>query len=327
MAEVDYEEYGASPRFNGQQAQRLINVAGAVCSIGILVSVAVWGYRLAVRDVNGVPVIRAAQGPMRVPPATPGGEIADHQGMAVNIIAEKGAVNAMPDEIVLAPMPVELSVEDSAGLSPALPAEGAGTLSAGVQGPVLPPVLEPASVDLAPDQDPTQPTLLTDSAPPAAGESDAIARALADALAADIAPLDAMPEPVPDSVQVVAGALTTSLRPMARPASVGITGLRSLSAEVATITEIDPATLAVGTRLVQLGAFDTGEQARSEWNKLTGKFGDLMSGKSAVVQSALSGGRTFYRLRAHGFGGEDDARRFCTALLAEGAACIPVAHR
>ena len=78
---------------------------------------------------------------------------------------------------------------------------------------------------------------------------------------------------------------------------------------------------------MQLGAFDTGEQARGEWTKIAGKFGDLMSGKSAVVQSAISGGRTFYRLRAHGFDGEDDARRFCTALLAEGAACIPVAHR
>ena len=46
-----------------------------------------------------------------------------------------------------------------------------------------------------------------------------------------------------------------------------------------------------------------------------------------VVQSAQSGGRTFYRLRAHGFAGEDDARRFCAALLAENAACIPVAQR
>lgn len=321
MAEVDYEEYGASPRFNGQQAQRLINIAGAVCSIGIIISVAVWGYRLAVRDVNGVPVIRAAQGPMRVAPATPGGEIADHQGMAVNIIAENGAVNEMPDEIILAPMPVELSVEDSAGLSPALPAEGAGVLSPGVQGPVQ----SPAALDFAAGQDPSKPVVVSDALPPSGTENDAIARALADALASDIAPLDAVPESAPE--EVATGGMTKSLRPMPRPTSFGITGVRSVSAEIGPIDEIDPATLVVGTRLVQLGAFDTGEQARSEWRKLTGKFGDLMSGKSAVVQSALSGGRTFYRLRAHGFGGEDDARRFCTALLAEGAACIPVAHR
>ena len=61
--------------------------------------------------------------------------------------------------------------------------------------------------------------------------------------------------------------------------------------------------------------------------KLQSRFGDLIATKSMVVQSAQSGGRTFYRLRAHGFTGEDDARRFCAALLAENAACIPVAQR
>jgi hypothetical protein len=52
-----------------------------------------------------------------------------------------------------------------------------------------------------------------------------------------------------------------------------------------------------------------------------------MAGKSMVVQPALSGGRTFYRLRALGFADEDEARRFCSALLAENATCIPVTQR
>jgi SPOR domain len=46
-----------------------------------------------------------------------------------------------------------------------------------------------------------------------------------------------------------------------------------------------------------------------------------------VIQSAESGGRTFYRLRAHGFDGDDDARRFCAVLQAQAADCIPVAQR
>ncbi len=49
--------------------------------------------------------------------------------------------------------------------------------------------------------------------------------------------------------------------------------------------------------------------------------------KSRVVQTAQSGGRTFYRLRASGFADEGEARRFCSALLAEDTACIPVALR
>ena len=332
MAEVDYEDYGASPRFNGQRAQRLVNIAGAVCSIAIVIGVAVWGYRLAVRDVNGVPVIRASHEPMRVPPASPGGEIADHQGMAVNIVAENGAVDQMPDEIVLAPQPVELTLEDSAGLAAALEPEPqvvaavpAATLSGEDATAAL--VIAPAGT-----LDPSRPEVVPSDVPVSATDVDAIALALADALASDVAPLGDV-EPLADTgAEVlddtqVAGAVTRSLRPMARPDAPGLGNVRSLSAEVGVIAEIDPATLAVGTRLVQLGAFDTVEQARGEWTKLTAKFGDLMSGKSVVVQSALSGGRTFHRLRAHGFDGEDDARRFCTALLAEGAACIPVAHR
>jgi len=78
---------------------------------------------------------------------------------------------------------------------------------------------------------------------------------------------------------------------------------------------------------VQLGAFDSDEIARSQWDKIQGRFGDFLEGKSRIVQKAESGGRTFYRLRAMGFEDLSDARRFCSALLAENADCIPVVTR
>ena len=89
------------------------------------------------------------------------------------------------------------------------------------------------------------------------------------------------------------------------------------------MTEIDPVSLVPGTRLVQLGAFDSVPLARGEWDKLAGRFGGLLDGKGRVIQQATSGGRTFYRLRAAGFKDEADARRFCAALLADNAACVP----
>ena len=58
-----------------------------------------------------------------------------------------------------------------------------------------------------------------------------------------------------------------------------------------------------------------------------GALSSIAAGKAMVIQAAESGGRTFFRLRAHGFENEDDARRFCSALVAENASCIPVAHR
>jgi hypothetical protein len=91
--------------------------------------------------------------------------------------------------------------------------------------------------------------------------------------------------------------------------------------------EMQPSDVALGTRLVQLGAFDTADGARAEWTRLQGNFGDLMAGKAIIVQPATSGGQTFFRLRAFGFSDEDDSRRFCSALLSEDTACIPVTQR
>ena len=91
--------------------------------------------------------------------------------------------------------------------------------------------------------------------------------------------------------------------------------------------EVDPSTLEVGTRLVQFGTFDTAEEARADWVRLQGRFGELMAEKGLVVQPAESGGRTFYRLRTHGFENEDDARRFCSAFVAHDTVCIPAPHK
>ncbi|MDR7125188.1 SPOR domain-containing protein [Pseudotabrizicola sp. 4114] len=334
MADIDYDDYGAPPRMTGGQAQRLIHLTGAACSVALIVGMGLWGYRLAVRDVTGVPVIRAAEGPMRVAPSNPGGDIADHQGMAVNVVAAAGGAAPLPEEIILAPAPVELSAEDAPGLSAVdpIPEAAASAPSAGE-----PPMTEAAvasalAVATAETPAPLSPTPEAGANAPAVTE-DAVAMALAEALgdAMPLAPLADLPEEaaLPEADGLAAEGAVGSVRPRPRPQ----TGMQSaptaepVSVAVSVGPEIDPTTLTAGTRLVQLGAFDSPEIARAEWIKLRDRFGDLMTGKSLVVQSAQSGGRTFYRLRAHGFEGEDDARRFCAALLAENAACIPVVHR
>jgi hypothetical protein len=327
MADIDYDDYGVMPRITGGQAQRVIHLAGAVCSLALIAGVAYWGYQLAVRDVSGVPVIRAAEGPMRVAPSNPGGNVADHQGMAVNVIAAAGGAGGMPAQIMLAPAPMDLAAEDAPGLSPAdadAPAEPVpGQL------PAMPLFVDPQASDrdlLALEQ-PGALILPPEPAQDAISTEDAVAMALAEALG-DALPLAMLDDPAEPQAQATSGD-SGSVRPRPRPqfAFGAVSDVPHASTIASTGPEIDPATLAVGTRLVQLGAFDSPEIARSEWRKLGERFGDLMTGKTLVVQSAQSGGRTFYRLRAHGFGGEDDSRRFCAALLAENAACIPVAHR
>ena len=303
MADIDFDDYGAIPRFSGDQARRVMNIAGAVSSLALIAGVCVWGYTLAVRDVTGIPIVKAAEGAMRVAPVNPGGDVADHQGMAINAIAELRASETLPEEIVLAPPPVELSLEDGPGIS---------QISAVVEevAPPVPLTLASASVDAGPSAADPEVEISTD---------DAIALALAEALGVT----DTTTEAAPD---LPAGGMA-SVRPMPRPQRGTVTNITDVSASSAAPVEIDPSTLEIGTRLVQLGAYDTAEDARAEWAVIRDRFGDLLSGKSLVLQTAESGGRTFYRLRAAGFDGEDDARRFCSALLAEDASCIPVAHR
>jgi len=293
--------FGGTGRF-----ERLTQIAAMVTSAGMVIGFIVWGYHLATRDISGVPVVRALAEPMRIAPDLPGGEVAQNQGLAVNEIAAVGSAAAPADRLVLAPRPVDLVEEDLPGVAPMLSEEDAAAA-------MLPTVTEKLA-------GPTQP-LTVDPGP---STEDAIELALAEALGLT-APEE---EAVPQAGALAEGALAASPLPRERPAR-GLTGpltaIEPTSAPVA--REIDAATIVPGTRLVQLGAYDTADEAREVWSGLLGRFGDLLSDKALVVQSAESGGRTFYRLRADGFAGEDDARRLCSALLAEDTPCIPVAQR
>ena len=67
---------------------------GAVVSLALVAGLGVWGYKLTVRDVSGVPVVRALEGPMRVLPTDPGGKLATHQGLAVNAVQADSGIEA-----------------------------------------------------------------------------------------------------------------------------------------------------------------------------------------------------------------------------------------
>ena len=163
---------------------------------------------------------------------------------------------------------------------------------------------------------------LAEADPPVEGEALVLAEPVT------VPDATAAPEFTPPPV--VPGGVGASLRPMPRPATIAppAPSPDAIATAIAAATkEIDASTLPSGTRLVQFGAFDSEDEARAAWDKIAGQFGELMAGKGRVIQSATSGGRTFYRLRAEGFGDEADARRFCSALTAENTDCIPVTLR
>lgn len=323
MADVEFDDFGGGfAAGKAGQFSRVVNLAGAACSVALIAGLGLWGYKLAVRDVTGIPVIRALEGPLRIAPENPGGEVAVNQGLSVNAVAAAGTAMPLPETLVLAPRAVELTEDDAAGLIAA--ADPAAVAPVAVD----PVAVAPSGADIAMDPNALPEMAAMEAAPQS--EADAVAMALAEALADGAAPLTPLEG---DAVALAAldtdtgAGLAKSPRPLARPGKMPAAAAPSAATTATPPAEVDPASIVAGTRLVQLGAFDDAETARAEWAKLQGQFGDLIAAKSIVVQSAQSGGRTFYRLRAHGFADEDEARRFCAALLAENAACIPVAHR
>lgn len=288
----------------------LTHLTGAALSLALLVGVGVWGYKLVARDVSGIPVVRAVQGEMRVRPEDPGGQLAQNTGLAVNQVAAEGTADAPADTLRLAPGPVELAPAD----------------------------LAPGPVPVAPVQQP-----VAVAAEPAPALADQSVADIVAALTQGVEPLEALPEaptpapaaPItaPDPVQVTPAVLSgpglnMSLRPVLRPVATPAAVVPARAAPAAAPTgEVEAVALPAGTRLAQLGAYDSAEIARAEWDRMSGRFGNYLSGKDRVVQRAQSGGRTFFRLRAHGFADLAEARRFCAALVAEGQDCIPVVTR
>ncbi|WP_227269400.1 SPOR domain-containing protein [Roseobacter weihaiensis] len=330
MADVEFSHgMGAYGRHaDGQPPQNatpnslvtLTNIAGAAVSLALITGVAVWGYKLMVRDVSGIPVVRAAEGEMRVRPEDPGGQLARHQGLAVNEIAAQGVASGPVDRVVLAPADVALSEEDQ----PIVAADAA---------PVVPPApLAPAAASFGETPQDLSARL----------QQGAIDEVVA-ALTANVTPLSgsdgpktvqarpsadpAAPQPAvltTTAAPIDAPGVRVSVRPQLRPANAPALGQQASYSEPAPVAEIDADAIPAGTRLVQLGAFDTAEVARAEWARLQARFGDVLQDKSRVVQQAQSGGRNFYRLRAMGFLDLNDTRRFCSAFKAEGVDCIPV---
>lgn len=271
-------------------------LSASALSIGLFGGLFYWGYALSNLDPHNVPVIRKVAGPARVAPVDPGGDIADYQGLTVNEVQAVGTAGVTSDRVVLAPTTGDLSDEDlaaSALIEAVVKTDTSRVISEGIQ-------TDEANLTFAAGV--VENVGFVEGAEADAGiDPEAI---LKDAIA------KAMETPVPVDM----------LRPQMRP--------KSLVTKVAYAKAEQPLkNVEAGTKLIQLGAFDSVEIAKTEWKKLRNEHGDLLGSKQQLVQKASSGGRQFYRLRAVGFQNADASRALCSALIARGTACIPVTAR
>ena len=275
---------------------------GAVLSLSLLAGAIGWSYKLVVRDINQIPIVRAQLGPLRVAPDNPGGLTAANQGLSVTQLA----VNEKPllsDEINLAPAAEILNEETSASLL--------------------------REVDKLNQIDETyeikeinaENTISLDGS---SGAMNAETASKTESLVAQVAFSQKKVE-IENAVSLALSITSefdpslTSLRPKTRP--------RSVQQNRELIVSKEPMSkLPIGSAIVQLGAFDSKSLAESEWRRFEKLLGSILAPKQMIIQKAESGGKIFYRLRASGFNDISDARQFCTAI-SDKVACIPVVTR
>lgn len=114
MVEANWQEVGSGDD-PGSMVGGLANAVAACLSLALIAGLLAWGYELWKRDVTGIPVIRAMEGPMRVAPADPGGTRAPHQGLAVNAVTAGAGTDSPAEKVALAPEAPALDLTEMRG--------------------------------------------------------------------------------------------------------------------------------------------------------------------------------------------------------------------
>ena len=271
----------------------VLHWVGSGVSLMLLAGGVYWAVNIASRDVTKIPVVSAQLSPMREAPENPGGKATENQGLNVTQVA---AMENPPvaEAIVLAPVAQPLAEED-------LPEAERLQMANAVATPAPDGETELAvAVNALADAIVAGEKPLSDIKPlPVRVEGVNIEQALRMALAVDETPSGLSPP-------------RTTIRPKLRPRAT----------RAAAVVPTKPA-IAAGSVLVQFGAYDSAAVAEQEWTRISAKLANFLGTQTRVIQKAQSGGRTFYRLRAAGFGDIAEARRFCSAV-SEKAECYPV---
>ena len=337
--------YGGEYDFAASDDDRLIpgrarKLAGAALFLAMVGAMGLWAYRLGTRDAAEVPIIRAMEGPARVQPAEPGGLQAAHQGLEVNqvLAGRPDPAAPQPHARVAAAEPASLAEEDAPQgelVIAAPPVLAADALAAGEDLP-MPPADDVEGMEVALIEAPAAVTAV-DPASSAAVLDEALApdpaAQAAAAVAAGPAPMRrpanlvlaraAAPETTPAPAVAPAVARTSEKTPEAAPKPAA-----KPAPEAAKPAAKPPArevsSAKSGSRMIQLGAFDSEALARQAWNILAQTNRDLLASKSLYVERTTANARVFYRLRVAGFADQAQTQKMCEALRSRNVDCIPV---
>ena len=306
----------------------LSTAVGAAAALGIIFALGIWFYRLGDRDARSVPIIRAETGPTKKIPDDPGGKKTPHQGILSYEAANGGTATAAaavitadppdpkPEDVAMGTLaPREKPSEDAEA---ARKTEETGRLITAPE----PPEGGPKRVK-APTSDDTEVAAAPDAATTAPERPDA-----ASADNAETPDVEAETETeatVPDEEIIFpdATALAPDRSPFAPRRPRNLTERHKEAAKVAVTEKNDLVAEAARSPVqIQLVADPNRQAVIDLWKKVYRENVDILQGKALSLQSTVSGGVTWYRLRVGPFGSRDEAASVCQALKARSQDCI-----
>ncbi len=127
-----------------------------------------------------------------------------------------------------------------------------------------------------------------------------------------------MLDPVPDASEYA-----PPLTPLARPRPPDLKERMVAAVEAAEQSASDLVRRAAESAVqVQLAADPSEDVVRAMWRRISHANADILHDRELAVQTTVSGGTKFYRLRVGPFAGVSEARAVCQALKARGQDCI-----
>lgn len=349
------EEDDASPGRLARLKQGVSIFVGAALAVAIIGGAGLWVWRLSERDITAVPVIRAALTPAKVRPEA---RAEADQTRITSYEAASGA--ALPERVRTLPPPPGPAEEDvpmgRLAATPTLPA-GAAPVAGGADGPrageektVAAPAPAGAEDEVEEEEEPAAPATEEPSAStlvsipvPRARPADLVERVEAlrrrEAERAEKArqerlaratpptpapPSPATPAPAPPTPSAAAPApSSTPMRPASPAPATPATPTRPSAPPPSVPKDPELAARAAASAVqIQLGAFPSRAETEAAWARIYRTNEDVLRGRALVMQSTISSGRRFFRLRAGPFRDRVEAQQVCRALQARGQDCL-----
>ena len=285
------------------------SILGAIISLNLILWAGYWAYNLISRDINGIPIVAAQPGPLRVAPEVPGGIEAENIELAVSKIASQ-ELPPNPQAVELAPYTAKLNADDIT-INQALKQKKLidSQIKKRTQGHLQ--IVEPEllnEISLVPIKTSIESTdyTIVDN------QSELVAAALAIALKQNSEQV---------SNKAISGNIQSNIiKPMPRPGSFRIkpTSLNSENSILPTLGSVE-----TGLAVVQFGSFENKQLALAEWGRLSENLSVILDGRPKFVERIQRNGNEIYRLRLGGFVNIDDASRFCSAVISQ-ENCVPI---